>query len=609
MRHFSLFLKIGALFGAIGLYFFSPFWILHLINGYSPWWRIPVIHSVIFDDTMYLTWVGYLQANIPFANNIGWYACLIRALNALFTHASIAELWLVTAWLSATLSAFFVYGFTRKMIGLDTKQATAITLASWFCIQAHTGWRPGAYSWYFPVGIGAVACLVIASRYNSRWRRLIFLAGAVLLASIYPWFLIPIALWAGVILFSTFPERLLLTTALWTGASLAAVSSCFLAIHYPSDHLIATIEVFQRYGLGFTHLPFFTSAILLPICWLIVLGVQARAHHTPPRALFLWQGWLVLLFCFEMGPFAGIVFQNDHFRALALILSWMSLSIVYQSDPHNISKQQKRLIYPVLGLALLMTFWKIALFLLQPFHDLAMVQAAYWIPLTWATITLVFSNTRTRLLFIVPAVCVGLGTFAATSIMVRASRDPAALVEQEHVRDQILSLVPATQQICIDPLHADTMAAITPRMIIPSVTYRFLPESEATQTDFLRGYFDGWRGANTGERAASARRLAAQDQYLPCSESSWIAAPLLRLSWNQDQINTLTGCPQRHINDVANQILDDQKSVSKDAFLKSCPWVLVMPGQEDSWKLPVSSTRFILSRETLLVRTSPSSTE
>jgi hypothetical protein len=89
-------------------------------------------------------------------------------------------------------------------------------------------------------------------------------------------------------------------------------------------------------------------------------------------------------------------------------------------------------------------------------------------------------------------------------------KSPAALVEQERVRDQIISLVPTTQRICIDPLHADTIAAIIPRMIVPSVTYRFLPESEATQTDFLRGYFDGWRGANAEERTASARHLAAQ---------------------------------------------------------------------------------------------------
>lgn len=592
-----------------GLYVWAPFWISTLLNHQANWWRVPAIGGTMFDSSMYLAWVGYIQAGIPFANNIGWYKHVLSFLHALTRGgASIAELWLLSSWISSFLSALVVYMTNKRVMKLEAKTAGLFTLAWWLSVSAHSGWRPGVYSWYLAVGFLAFS-LIPHHSVTTRIRRYLTLITAFLLSSIYPWFLIPTALWVSIEALYLHLDNRRILTGLWTTSALGSIAGILLALHYWPTQVFKNLEIFTRYGLGFTHLPFVTTSLATVLGWIIILALCNHSSQKNERLdRSLLTGWLVAFFCLELSPFTGIVFQNDHFRAIILLLSWLSLSRVISAfGSLEFSRRAKQAIFCVGALSATFVIWKASRLIKYYHDDLSIIQVAYWLPLLGASIYLLLPKIRQNFATLFLLASAPFALFAAHQVIMREIAHPKRLREQALLRDEIVQKVEPNTRICTDPEQADRIAASIPRFIIPGITYRFLPESENTQLQFLRAYVQGWRGKNEAERQSHLERLIAQDQYLPCNP--FTEKILTKLEFTPSQIDTLTGCPRNHLKTALQYVTAGFADPAEGmrAFKEACPRVLILPHQENRWNIPTDAKTHSLSNGSLLVELSQKS--
>lgn len=606
MQYSHLFKKLtwtGLVALLTGLYVWLPFWISAFLGRESTWWRVPTVHGTMFDSHMYLTWVGYIQAGIPFANNLGWYKYVLAFLDTLTQgQASVAELWLLSAWLSSFLSALVVYFTGKKIIHLERNNALLLTLAWWLSVSAHSGWRPGVYSWYIAIGFLAVALILRTS--STTFRRYLALLAALLLGSVYPWFLIPLALWVGAEVIHLHAANQRVVLGLWSASVAGSIGAALVVTHLWPTQLFHTLEVFTRYGLGFTHLPFLSTSLLTVIGWITILLISdhSSAKNTSLTRSLL-TGWLVTFFCFELSPFTGIVFQNDHFRAIILLLSWLSLfQVVSSFSSLELQQRTKQIIPCIAALSAVFIIWKSARLVIHYHDDLSIIQVAYWLPLLGGSIYLAFPAIRQHFAIIFVVASLPFTIFAAQKVIQREIARPQTLREQAHLRDEIMAKVDKETRICTDPGQANRIASFIPRLILPAVTYRFLPESEQAQQDFLRAYAYGWQGQTKIEQQAHLERLIAQDQYLPCNRLT--EKFLKSLGLTEKQIDPLTGCPRNSMKTALYFVTTDfpTKKESERAFAKACPWILIPPKQTDRWRIPTEAKTYPLSNGTLLIK-------
>jgi hypothetical protein len=584
------------------------FAIPRLFLGLAPWYRLPVIRGVIYDTPMYLTWINYLKAGIPFANNVSWYKYFITFFDGLtFGQASAAELYLMAYAVSVLLLAWVIKR-TLLFLTRDKRLTWILGSAWWLLFALHMAWRPAAYSWYLPFGIGAVALVLYAFQETRKAWRYGALVAAVISASLYPWFLIPVALWAG----SLAAHDLVLASRgwstpifVWLGGVLASVFGIVLFISRISGgRLEALVDLFTRYGLAWTRLPFLTTAILVPLFWLgcLILLLRRFPTHQGRILPFLW-GWLIIFFCFEFSPFTGIVFQNDHFRTITLILSWLSGAFVLHlaSEESEVSALfSKKGWIGTLGLVLtlvsfLMVFWKGGEFLLT-WQDLSFVQFVFWLPVATSFFVLRFTFSPRHMSRIVLVVCAAMGLVGGVSVFVREFSDLHRLRQQQIWQKEITRLVPEGEYICTDPVSADRVAPSVPRLVMPAVTYRFFPESDVTQFDFLARYVSVFDLSHAPQdQREMMEHVVRQDRYITCVHGQWFEKIASRIGVEQKTVDRVTGCPRKKMEEdwkwlrAASEVPSSAEGIR--LLSHTCSWILMTPGNESLWRVPETYPR------------------
>lgn len=595
----------------LAIYTLVPFFLMQATWGASPWWRIPVIQDALFDSHMYLTWVGYVQAGIPFANNIGWYSTCLRVIQSIFGGSlSTAELWLISRWLAALLSVYAMYFIFRTGLTLEKRAASLFALAWGLAVISNAGWRPGAYSWYLPFAILACQGILSISSTQGLVKQGLVLLGSIVLASIYPWFLIPIGLWGAVEIARNLFRRTRTWALAWGALTLASLGSVFVIMHsIPWARIQTTLDVFMRYGVGFTHLPFLTTAALVPLGWLGITVLQGRTTTQPSQHLLaLYSGWLVTFFCFEMTPFTGIVFQNDHFRGFVLLLTWIHLGFLYKthvSPSQKPSPSTRVLLGGIFFLSLAVSVWKATLFLFAPSDDLSIIQVAYWVPLTLASFLMLASGYKRLVPYIGVGIFCVLATVASVNIYGRHFHHPEDLELRAHIRELVLSHVPLEDRICIDPVRGSPIAANTPRVLLPSSTYRFRAEAEAEQITLLQAYTLGFMAQKDAHEESHLRAIIAQDQALPCQQYRWARSLFTRFGMTEARANALIGCPAARLATLSQFVFDHSSipsSTHRQVFQRACPWIIVMPGLNYLWNVPKDSIWYTTPEGAALIK-------
>jgi len=353
-----------------------------------------------------------------------------------------------------------------------------------------------------------------------------------------------------------------------------------------TDRASILLETFSRYGLGFTHLPFLTTIALAPLAWLVLLGWK---RQTP-----ILMGWIVTFLSLEMTPFTGFIFQNDHFRAVVLILSWLSLGYLFSQDQES-RKGARTTTLAVLVFASFMTLWKLADLLRNPSVDLSLVQLAYWIPLLIASMDIVGVRRKTTVTALLLS-SIALGIFGSVSVFARELFPDDELARRSHAAEAITQATLPTDTICTDPASADRFAAATPRRIIPSTVYRFLPESDETQINLLASLSSVYDEEAAGDTEAM-HHVVEQDRYLPCSQNAWFIRIATKFGLSLKTADNISGCP-RELMDAQWKVVREGSTSAKIADV--CPWIIVADEKKDFWHLPDAAQEIRLDDATLI---------
>src|SRR3989344_8825802 len=136
----------------IALLTFGPYWIRALVLGRPDWLRIPLVGDAVFDTAAYLQPIGHAALGIPEAALIGPFAALVSALATLFPNASVAELWLITRWLSTLVGLWIGAWAVRSWSGLPVRASRYASALFWVSLVLVLGMKPGVVSWFLPMG-------------------------------------------------------------------------------------------------------------------------------------------------------------------------------------------------------------------------------------------------------------------------------------------------------------------------------------------------------------------------------------------------------------------------------------------------------------------------
>ncbi len=600
----------------VALQTWGPYLASNLFLHQSHWWRVGAVRTIMFDSATYLSWLGYVREGIPFANNLGWFRNILAVLwKILPLDTTTAEVWLLSRWLVAVLTVLVVYAICLRLFRVSKKSALTLTVSFSALVIAHAGLRPGVYSWYLPFGL--IAC-AIAWYLQSTTQKLSFIQKlalsvlALFCASIYPWFLIPVSLWLAVFWWQDILRHihirsfsLLLGLACLLLGSLGLVTLPHL-LTTPAAHI--QLETFARYGLGFTHLPFVSTLVFVVMGWLIAILWYARHKPNTAHALIApFTSWLIALFSLELTPFTGIVFQNDHFRAFIMILSWFSLVffVAHTETQTSSAQHAKRLhaLTPIIIFCLSIFFLisKTIPLIKNPSDDLLPIHLAYWLPLAITCFVFLTKNKTCALLSLLFFSGI-IGGIASVDVIRREIQPDSELRHRAAISQLILQETRQTDTICTDPKNADRFAANTPRRIIPATTYRFLPESDASQLDVIKTLATSY-DFNRADQLETFHHLVEQDRFLPCQENAWFVALASRLSIPTSTAHAIAGCPKEQLDRQWEEILQisHTSSTSTSVSLQTiCPWLLIPNDQRPFWHIPPSMKQFITEDVSLI---------
>ncbi len=581
----------GTVFFLIGLYVFLPFWVSRLAHGFEPWWRVPAILAPIFDAQMYLAWIGYIHADIPFGSNLGWMKPYFFLTHALFPSLSAAENWLLSQWLTVFVAIYLLWHslflLTRRL-----HTATFVTLLAVATTFLHTSQRPGIYSWYAPFGIASIALgwfvtQRIGQGHGLRIRDIGLLSLATLLSATYPWLLIPTLIWNGsLVVWAAAKYRgRRASFCLFIGVCIVIPAIIWLIfLRVEPTALAPILDTFKRYGLGWTRFPFFSTALLPVIGWIILTGYIAKRKTDFSHIYPLFLGWITVWFCFEFTPFTGVLFQNDHFRSTVLFLSWFSLAAMWDIPwkSFRFTDRSTRIPFLILLIALAFLFKNCYLLLSIPNQDLSYIHIAYWLPLALASIRFFYTPLFLERVSIIIALFIGL--MGGWSVWKREWLASPMLQSLQPLIGAVEATVPASEPICTDIMWADRLAANIPRLIIPSITVRFLPQTEDKQEETLASFANFYRPAHQAEQRW-IDDVIWRDGSLPCIQLRWTRPFLHSLGFSESSINKLIDCPQESFMQERERIT--LRSLSPQNKKTSvCPWVIVRDEASSSWHLP-----------------------
>ena len=596
----------------------GPYWIWNIVYDQPLWWRIPMIYGSIFDTPTYLQWIGQAILGLEAGRPLSWFAVLVRVLHYFFPQGSVSEIWLITRWFTTTSCLWIVAWCLARWAGLGRWPARFFALSFWLSLVLVLGMRPGVFSWYLPfgfLGMTATALVLAALEKKQFYAAIAWSLAALIAASVYSWFLFFVGLWLVTVWLSqliNYSRKFFL--ALWIfGSCLIATCLPFILIWViPTVRWSLLIDSLERFGLAYARLPLISNSFLAMLGW---LGLVFYLNNKKLESI-QWA-WIALLLSWLMTPFTGVYIHNDHFRTPVVMLSWISLAIVwsYLSEGATLFSEQgtwvRRWLYYLPNAILGLSAFFIVNILRQPYafnNDfLNVLHFSHWFALAVGSWLIIRRRSNLKH----PAPKIFFGGLLLGSLLIGGVAGIAALkleffvlaTQQKYqpAIDWINFNVPATETICTDKDTADVLAAHTGRLIYPAETTFYL--TEPSQDVFQRiillaGVYDFF-GAGQGE---TLRYLSKIYIGIACGQFSRQVQWLSRLGLSETRIDLLRGCASQDIEQRIAQAVAaaEEKKFDPIQFRLTCHWIVVPEERRLYWNIPAEYLEFKLVRQILI---------
>lgn len=575
-------------------------------------WRVHFIPIVLFDASAYFQWIGAALSGYPAGDNIRSFAGLIHALGFILPASwSVAEVWLFTLWLTVVIGVWTMVYTMRLWAGLS--ETCARLLSCFVCISLFVPFmgRPGVFTWYVPVylfgliGVWYTGVNLEQKKYSlaAAWT-----LGALIAAWVYPHFLVHLVLWLAVVWLMHWYGRSPRVTGVFSmlGILVVPVGVVLAMPIFLQPSLRLAFELHVRLGLMFTRWPIISNSLILVLLWGVLLGslifYVREGSSMRGRLQLLVIGWLTLAAAWLSNIFTGVYIQNDHFRAPAVLLSWLSLAVVYGLVERSafarellVTRQSSKTLIGLLsGLCVIsvsMLVWYVVVKRFVFTGDyLNIVHASQWLGLAVASVLVWFYVCKlgsVRAVWIALAVLsIVLGLSARLQVFYRERILFSQYIPYVPVITWIRAHVPASQDVCTDFRSGEILGSFTARMVHPSYAATMLPKSDEEIMEQLHtqlGYYDA-RLAKTEALFLSllTPRGGGCTQFFLWSRIS------RRLGLSEADFIATTGCPverlrrdeERLIQYMASRVQDEKR------FKALCPTVVVKRTERSFWTWP-----------------------
>lgn len=599
----------------IAILTWCPYVVLN-IGGHVQWpiWRVPFVPIVLFDSSAYFQWIGLALSGYPAGDHIGLFRWIIRALGFILPASlSIAEVWLLTLWMTVTLGVWMMAHAMQAWSDLPLARSRALACCAWVSLILPFMGRPGVYTWYVPfyafalLGVWRVYERLSASKYVSAFLWTLVAFGA---AWTYPFFLIHIALWLIVIWFLCLYQRFKRSVSMLGIAGIVSVPIVisFIAPLFLRSNIRLAFELKERLGLAFTRLPVVSNSLVLVFLWGILLVIAGylfvEEACLQERAKTLLIGWIALAGSWLSNVFTGVYIHNDHFRGPAVFLAWLSLAFIY-GVIQEAAKEGAREVFEKRSLNWLAVFLlrgvfvvSLGLFLWNTLgkgfvfagDDLNIVHASHWLTLVVATLLpLVYTRKKTvRTVWIVTLVLsILLGFTARAALFWKEQQKFSSYLPYASTISWIHDHVPVHQDVCTDAHGGEIFGSFSGRMVHPSFAAIALPKPDeeiVKQLQTQLGYYDA-RAAQTEQLFLE---LLDSMRGTVCGQFSSWEKVARRLGRSEADVIAMKGCSadggKRYRARIQEHLLFRKKDES--AFRELCPVVIISRNQKAYWSLP-----------------------
>lgn len=572
-------------------------------------WRIRVLPQGIYDTYVYLHWVNAAVQG-GFSGEFGWFVHILRGIWFFgFGQLSFPELWLISRWITITLTAWVFAYALEKWTSVSKTESRFIAISAWLSYILVLGGRPGIYSWYLPFCLIGLSLTFIATKElfkHHLWRSAIIFMISIAISNVYFWFFFYQVLWGSVCLGWYLVKRY--PRFFWIAASLAIVAIPFVSYAvgmHGFDQIL--LDKYGRHGVNFSRFPTLVKTVLAMVVWISAFFFLAKRFvhkNVELSRIFSEQCliWTVLFFCWFQNSFTGFFLYADHFINLVYIFSWVGFSVIWAhrvaifadvEQYQRISKWISRGLLAVSSIILL----HVLLVSFRSFKDLDVFLGHFtiWMPMVAALLIVSCPQRRiiekTSILIIGFSVVLGM---AASCIVAKRilERSPDASVVNaiESIRT-----LPRDVSICSDPNTADFFAAHTEYPIFPAeatLTY-LVPEKDIQDRLYtLVGAYDV-RSAGTHRSLqffSEHFRTSTCDFGFGMNERS--IALVMKMGFGQYEARKMAGCPIDLISRLRTDLdaAIDRHVLDGDRFRSACPYVLIPDEQQSLWQLPDSYT-------------------
>lgn len=602
---------------ALGLLNWGPNWIRNGLLGRTPWYSIPLATGTVFDVTAYLQPMSQSLYGSSNATLIGPMTIPIRFIALLIPQAGVVDIMFAARWLSMIAVLWTGAWCISRWSGLDRASSRLFSLSFLVSLVLVLGMKPGAYSWFMPLGMLSLTLVFVVHEMLERQRfmRAIALSAiAFTISSVYAWYFLFVVVWLGVAWFQRFARSSIRLASMFYALGAAVASGIAITFAFwiaRTAEGTMWIELHERLSLGYTHMIFVSGSALLTMLWAVLfvtVTLTAPNETWRRRAMVNESAWLTLLLAFFQSPFTGHFILNDHFRIVAVILSYFSLATVWaMASSQPFDDDSARHAFPKIARAVpIITLAVSAFFVLKiiaaPYawnNDFVnIIQITHWFALLLASWLVAYRVQRRRTVhekhfFIV--LLAGSLFIGGNAYAVMVTRDIESLPRLERllpVINWIRSNVPRDATLCADyPGDGynlnDVVAAHTGRVTYFAHTSWYQRERDIDFLNRMRtviGFYD-IRGAGVEE---PWRMLSTMNQFVACDEFPYHVRLFRALGLSQDRIDDLIECPRKTLNARWAYVEDAIERPNRDieAFKRMCPFVVVPETKKTFWHLP-----------------------
>jgi len=376
---------------------------------------------------------------------------------------------------------------------------------------------------------------------------------------------------------------------------------------FPDLSFPLAFEVYERSGISFTHMPFFSNSVIAMIIWIALLlfsGKRTSNQKMQNRFTVLIWAWIALFMSWFSTPLTGVYITNDHFIILVVVLSWISLPLylsnigkgkdVYSSDTKYLGVRLSSLInISIIGFTTLFFVY----ILQKPLRlhvfkfDVYIIHLSIWLTLvcaSWGRIFLFWKSKKKILIFNAALfiTCISIGVFGYLTVFLRETPKMRSLINKAVVIESIDEKVPSNIALCADPPSASFYAAHLRRLVYPAESNLFLLEHNEVllrRIELLASAYDV-DGAGQG---LWFDHFATTLLPLTCLHFGQASSWLHKAGMSDDRIDDFIGCRHNTIDEIRERLSRAMTApVDEPAFRQVCPWVIIPRGMRHFWRLP-----------------------